>query len=35
LASEECVKAHAALSPFGDRAHRLHEIADLIVHRKS
>ncbi len=35
MASEECVKAHAALAPFGDRAQRLHEIADLIVHRKS
>jgi geranylgeranyl diphosphate synthase, type II len=35
MASQECLKAHAALAPFGDRAQRLHEIADLIVHRKS
>lgn len=35
MAAEQCAQAHAALKPFGDRAHRLHEIADLIVHRKS
>jgi geranylgeranyl diphosphate synthase type II len=35
LASEHCRKAHEALAPFGGHAYRLHEIADLIVHRKS
>jgi geranylgeranyl diphosphate synthase type II len=35
MAAEECAKAHAALEPFGDRAMRLRQIADLIVHRKS
>ncbi len=35
MAQEECAKAHAALAMFGDRAKRLHEIADLIVYRKS
>ena len=35
MASEQCAQAHAALRPFGDAALRLHEIADLIVHRKS
>ena len=35
MASEECERAHAVLGPFGDRALRLHELADLIVHRKS
>jgi geranylgeranyl diphosphate synthase type II len=35
MAQEECRLAHAALTPFGDRAERLHQIADLIVHRKS
>ncbi|HVW83807.1 MAG TPA: farnesyl diphosphate synthase [Bryobacteraceae bacterium] len=35
MAREECRKAHEALAPFGDRALRLHEIADLIVYRKS
>jgi geranylgeranyl diphosphate synthase type II len=35
MAAEQCRKAHAALGPFPDAAHRLHEIADLIVHRKS
>ena len=28
-------RAHQVLKPFGDRAVRLHELADLIVHRKS
>ena len=28
-------RAHEALAPFGERARRLHEIADLIVQRKS
>lgn len=35
MASEECAHAHQVLEPFGDRAGRLHELADLIVHRKS
>ena len=35
MAEEECVHAHQVLAPFGDRAIRLHELADLIVHRKS
>jgi geranylgeranyl diphosphate synthase type II len=35
MAEQECARAHAALSPFTDRAVRLHELADLIVHRKS
>jgi len=35
MAAEECQKAHEALAPFGDRAARLGELADHIVHRKS
>jgi geranylgeranyl diphosphate synthase, type II len=35
MAGEECARAHAVLARFGDRAARLHELADLIVHRKS
>jgi geranylgeranyl diphosphate synthase, type II len=35
MAEEQGGLAHAALEPFGLRARRLHEIADLIVHRKS
>ena len=35
MAEEECARAHDVLSPFADRAARLHELADLIVHRKS
>ena len=35
MAAEECARAHQVLDPFGDRAARLHELADLIVHRKS
>ncbi len=35
MAAEECARAHEALATFGERAHRLHEIADLIVQRKS
>jgi geranylgeranyl diphosphate synthase type II len=35
MAEEECARAHQVLGPFGDRASRLHELADLIVHRKS
>jgi len=35
MAEEECRHAHDALSPFATRAARLHELADLIVHRKA
>ncbi len=35
MAEEECARAHAALELFGTRAARLHELADLIVRRKS
>jgi geranylgeranyl diphosphate synthase type II len=35
MAEEECARAHGVLAPFGGRAARLHELADLIVHRKS
>ena len=35
MAADECAKAHAALDVFGERAIRLRQIADLIVHRKS
>ena len=35
MAAEECARAHEALLPFGEGAQRLHEIADLIVDRKS
>ncbi len=35
MAQEQCGRAHRALEPFGEKARRLHEIADLIVHRKS
>ncbi len=35
MAQAECERAHAALEQFGARAQRLHEIADLIVYRKS
>jgi geranylgeranyl diphosphate synthase type II len=35
MARDECERAHGALAPFGHRARRLHEIADLIVRRKS
>jgi geranylgeranyl diphosphate synthase type II len=35
MAREECERAHAALAPLGDRAIRLHELADHIVRRKS
>jgi geranylgeranyl diphosphate synthase type II len=35
MAREECERAHAVLAPFGERALRLHELADLIVRRKS
>jgi geranylgeranyl diphosphate synthase type II len=35
MAERECELAHQALEPFGERAARLYELADLIVHRKS
>jgi len=35
MAKDECARAHAVLEPFGDRAARLHELADHIVLRKS
>jgi geranylgeranyl diphosphate synthase, type II len=35
MAAEECNHAHQTLEPFADRAARLHELADMIVHRKS
>ncbi|HMD70878.1 MAG TPA: farnesyl diphosphate synthase [Bryobacteraceae bacterium] len=35
MAEEECARAHATLAPFGRRAARLGELADLIVQRKS
>lgn len=35
MAAEECERAHRVLEPFEGRASRLHELADLIVHRKS
>ena len=35
MAATECRLAHETLAPFGPRAGRLHELADLIVHRKS
>jgi geranylgeranyl diphosphate synthase type II len=35
MAQEECTRAHDTLSPFGAHAQRLHDIADLIVYRKS
>jgi geranylgeranyl diphosphate synthase, type II len=35
MAEAECARAHAVLDRFGERAARLHELADLIVQRKS
>jgi geranylgeranyl diphosphate synthase type II len=35
MAAGECARAHEALARFGEQALRLHEIADLIVQRKS
>jgi geranylgeranyl diphosphate synthase type II len=35
MAAAECEAAHRALECFGDRAARLHQLADLIVSRKS
>jgi geranylgeranyl diphosphate synthase, type II len=35
MAEAECALAHQVLEPFGGKAARLHELADLIVQRKS
>ena len=35
MAEEERLAAHLALRPFDDRAERLRELADLIVHRRA
>ncbi|HEX3879053.1 MAG TPA: farnesyl diphosphate synthase [Bryobacteraceae bacterium] len=35
MAAEQCAAAHVTLDPFGERATRLHELADHIVQRKS
>jgi geranylgeranyl diphosphate synthase type II len=35
MAEQERLRAHAAIEIFGARAARLHELADLIVHRKT
>jgi geranylgeranyl diphosphate synthase type II len=35
MAEAECARAHEVLVLFSDRAARLHELADMIVHRKS
>jgi len=35
MAEEECARAHQVLAPFGERAARLAELADMIVRRKS
>jgi len=35
MAEKECERAHSVLEGFGGRAARLHELADLIVRRKS
>ena len=35
MAEEECARAHQVLVPFGSRAAGLHDLADLIVKRKS
>jgi hypothetical protein len=35
MAEEECARAHQVLAPFGEKAAGLHELADLIVRRKS
>jgi geranylgeranyl diphosphate synthase, type II len=35
MAEQQRSDAHAALRPFGERAQRLHEIADLVVDRKA
>jgi len=35
MAEQECARAHQVLEPFGTHAAGLHELADLIVHRKT
>jgi geranylgeranyl diphosphate synthase, type II len=35
MAEAELANAHAALAPFGNRAKWLHELAELIVHRRA
>jgi geranylgeranyl diphosphate synthase type II len=35
MAEAECAQAHLVLEAFGEQAAGLHQIADLIVHRKS
>jgi geranylgeranyl diphosphate synthase, type II len=35
MAAHQCEQAHGTLVSFGERARRLHELADLIVQRKS
>ena len=35
MAEEQCARAHEVLEPFGGRAVRLHELADLIVKRRA
>jgi geranylgeranyl diphosphate synthase type II len=35
MAEQECARAHQVLEPFGPHAAGLHELADLIVHRKT
>jgi geranylgeranyl diphosphate synthase, type II len=35
MAEQECERAHLVLAPFGERAARLHQLADLIIQRKS
>ncbi|MBV9745052.1 MAG: polyprenyl synthetase family protein, partial [Acidobacteriia bacterium] len=35
MAEAECARAHLVLESFGDQAAGLHQLADLIVHRKS
>jgi geranylgeranyl diphosphate synthase type II len=35
MAEQECARAHQVLEPFGPHAVGLHELADLIVHRKT
>jgi geranylgeranyl diphosphate synthase, type II len=35
MAAAECQRAHETLAAFGARAGQLHDLADLIVHRKS
>ncbi len=35
MADVECERAHGSLAAFGERAQMLHELADLIVHRRA